>query len=93
MAEVKILLADDQESEFKKYLYQLTLDVLNQARKDLHMDRDLLNKKEMASWLGISQVKLDELIREGMPISILGERTFFLSKQEVRNWILTHNKK
>lgn len=93
MAEVKILLADDQESELKQYFYQLTLDTLSQAKKDLSMDRDLLNKKEMGAWLGISQVKLDELIREGMPISILGERTFFLSKQEVRNWILTHNKK
>jgi len=92
MAGFKVMLADDQESDLKKYIYELTLESLKQARKDLSMDRSLLNKKEMAEWLSISPITLESMIRQGMPIHVMGERTFFLDKQEVRQWIMSQNK-
>ncbi|MGX6962386.1 hypothetical protein [Vagococcus xieshaowenii] len=92
MAELKVMLADDQEGDLKKYIYDITLEAIQQARKDSSVDKDLINKTQLCEWLDISMPKLNELIRDGLPISVVGERTFFASKQEVRKWILEHKK-
>lgn len=33
MAELKVMLADDQEGDLKKYIYDITLEAIQQARK------------------------------------------------------------
>lgn len=88
MPEVKIMLSGDQEESFKQYLYEIAIDTITKARKDSSVDKDLINKKELGAWLGLSPQKINELISQGMPMAVLGEKTFFFSKVEVRKWIL-----
>ncbi|MBO1306533.1 hypothetical protein JZO70_10190 [Enterococcus sp. 669A] len=93
MAEVKILLADDQERELKKYFYQVAVDTLQQAKKDFNLDRDLVNRTEIQEWLDVSPQFLDELLVQGLPVTLIGTKKYFFSKQEVRKWIINYNKK
>ena len=93
MAEVKILLADDQEEDLKKHIYQITVDMLQQAKKDFNLDRDLVNRSEIQKWLDVSPQFLEELMALGLPYTLIGTKKYFFSKQEVRNWIISFNKK
>lgn len=93
MAEVKIVLADEQEGSLKNYVYEITREAITQARKDAGIDKDLVNKKEICEFLDCSFSTLGEWMKQGLPYSVLGERTYYFSKQEVRKWILSYNKK
>lgn len=88
MAEIKVKLADEQERDLKKYFYEIALDTLQQAKKDLGLDRDLVNRSEIQKWLDISPQFLDELISLGMPYTLIGTKKYFFSKQEVRKFII-----
>lgn len=89
---IRVALAEEDEAELKRYFYDVALEVLQTAKKDLSLDRDLLNKKQCCEWLGISATTLEVMLSEGLPISILGERTFFISKQQARAWIIDQQK-
>lgn len=92
MAEVKIMLADDQEKELKAYLYTVAMEAITSARKDSGLDKDLMNKKECCKFLDVSNITLDEYIKLGLPYSVLGPRSFYFSKARVREWVLNFNK-
>lgn len=93
MAEVKILLAEDQEGDLKKYIYELTLEAIQQAKKDMNLDRDIVNRREIEAWLDVSPQFMDHLMTEGLPYTLIGSKKYFFSKQEVRKFIINFNKK
>lgn len=92
MAEIRVKLADEQEQDLKKYFYEIALDTLQQAKKDLGLDRDLVNRSEIQKWLDISPQFLDELISMGLPYTLIGTKKYFFSKQEVRKFIIEFKK-
>lgn len=93
MAEVKILLADEQENDLKAYLYTIATEAIQQARDDAKLDRDFIDKKTACEWLGISYRTLQGLIEQGLPCAIIGEKNFLISKTEAKKWLLNYNKK
>ena len=93
MAEIRVKLADEQEQDLKKYFYEIALDTLQQAKKDLGLDRDLVNRSEIQKWLDISPQFLDELMGLGMPYTLIGTKKNFFSKQEVRKLIIDFKRK
>jgi hypothetical protein len=90
MSEFRVGLMPEDERALKKYLYDMLLESAEDVKRDLSLDRDLIDKKTCCEWLGISPAKLDELFARGAPISVLGERTFFISKTKMRAWILAN---
>lgn len=92
MAEIRVKLADEQERDLKKYFYEIALDTLQQAKRDLGLDRDLVNRSEIQKWLDISPQFLDELISMGLPYTLIGTKKYFFSKQEVRKFIIEFKK-
>ncbi|MDT2427185.1 hypothetical protein P7D52_02915 [Enterococcus dongliensis] len=93
MAEIRVRLADEQEQDLKKYFYEIALDTLQQAKKDLGLDRDLVNRSEIQQWLDISPQFLDELMSLGLPYTLIGTKKYFFSKQEVRKFIIDFKRK
>ncbi|MCB6915469.1 hypothetical protein LIZ91_02615 [Enterococcus avium] len=93
MAEIRVKLADEQEQDLKKYFYEIALDTLQQAKKDLGLDRDLVNRSEIQQWLDISPQFLDELMSLGLPYTLIGTKKYFFSKQEVRKFIIDFKRK
>ena len=93
MAEIRVRLADEQEQDLKKYFYEVALDTLQQAKKDLGLDRDLVNRSEIQKWLDISPQFLDELMSLGLPYTLIGTKKYFFSKQEVRKFIIDFKRK
>lgn len=93
MAEIRVRLADEQEQDLKKYFYEVALDTLQQAKKDLGLDRDLVNRSEIQQWLDISPQFLDELMSLGLPYTLIGTKKYFFSKQEVRKFIIDFKRK
>ncbi|MDT2758501.1 hypothetical protein [Enterococcus xiangfangensis] len=93
MAEIRVRLVDEQEQDLKKYFYEIALDTLQQAKKDLGLDRDLVNRSEIQQWLDISPQFLDELMSLGLPYTLIGTKKYFFSKQEVRKFIIDFKRK
>lgn len=93
MADLKVTLAEEQENDLKRYFYEIALESLQLAKRDLSLDRDLVNRKGMQQWLDISPQFLDELISLGMPYTLIGTKKYFFSKQECRKFLIDYNKK
>lgn len=90
--DLKVMLAEEQDNALRKYFYTIAMESLQQARKDLSIDRDIVNKTEIAAWLDISAPYLDELMVAGLPYTLIGSKKYFFSKVEVRKWIIEYNK-
>ena len=86
MAEIRVRLADEQEQDLKKYFYEVALDTLQQAKKDLGLDRDLVNRSEIQQWLDISPQFLDELMSLGLPYIFILTKKYFFIKHFVINF-------
>lgn len=93
MSELRVTLAEEQENELKKHFYEIALESLQQAKKDLGFDHDLVNRSGIQEWLGISPQFLDELIALGMPYTLIGTKKYFFSKQECRKFLIEYKKK
>lgn len=52
----------------------------------LAQPKEWLNKSEMASYLNVSRVTLDKLIKDGLPCVDLGG-VYRISKHEVNEWL------
>ena len=90
---LRVALAEEDERDLKKYIYEITLDTVNQVRTDAGLDRDLVNKTEIADFLECSPQFLDELMSQGLPYTLFGSKKYYFSKQEVRKWVIEYNKK
>lgn len=88
MAEIRVKLADEQERDLKKYFYEIALDTLQQAKRDLGLDRDLVNRSEIQKWLDISPQFLDELISMGLPYTLIGTKNISLANKKYGNLLL-----
>lgn len=93
MSEFKVILAEEQEKELKKYFYEIAIESLQQAKKDLSLDRDIVNRKQIEEWLDVSPQFLDELMIQGLPYTLIGTKKYFFSKQECRKFLINYNKK
>lgn len=91
MSNVQVLLSEEQSTELKKYIFELTRESIEQAQKNAGLDKPFLKQKYMAEWLGISRNTLMKLEIEGLP-SITLDGLKLYSKEEVSKWILLHQK-
>ena len=71
------------EEAFKKYFRELLLEQVNEIRQDEMKSRPYLNKKDMATWLGVSKNTLDKFIKAGLKVSDINRKTdrFRVSKR------------
>lgn len=83
--QLKELVAENAERGF-------TLGV-ETAMTKLSIDNDLTNQQGIMEVLDCSPQKLKEFMEKGLPFTLLGERTYYFSKSEVRKWIVNYNKK
>lgn len=90
---LKVTLAEEDERDLKKYIYEITLETVNQVRNDAGLDKDLVNKSGIIDFLECSPQFLDELMIQGMPYTLIGSKKYYFSKQEVRKWIIEYKKK
>lgn len=93
MSVFRVSLAEDDERDLKKYIYEITLETVRQVRNDTGLDRDLVNKTEIAEFLDCSQPFLEEMMALGLPYTLMGKKKYYFSKQEVRKWVIEYNKK
>ena len=87
----QVMLDEQQSNELKKYIFEITREAVEKATKDIGANKDFLNQREMADWIGVSVNTLKAYVREGLPIIILGGRNFY-SKCEVSKFLLGKQK-
>ncbi|MCB5953982.1 DNA-binding protein [Enterococcus sp. CWB-B31] len=93
MANINVLLSEEQAEDFRKEIYSLVLESAEKARRDASLDKDFLNQFEAASYLGVSQNTLkDYSNRFGLPVTVMGSRKFY-SKTAIREFMLSKQKK
>ncbi|EGO9037498.1 DNA-binding protein [Enterococcus faecalis] len=54
--------------------------------------KKIYNQTEIARIIGVSQVTIRNWTRDGMPVSILGEKTLLYNIDDVNEWIKSHKK-
>lgn len=83
-------LDEKQLKGISESVYHVTLEAIEQARKDSKIDSDLLlNKASAYKWLGISAESFERLLALGLPRGrLVSERTECYSKSDMRKWLL-----
>lgn len=88
---MQVYLSEEQSNELKSYIFDITKESIEEAKKLAGLDRPFLNQKEMAEWIGISVNTLKKLESQGLPCSKVKGGIFY-SKEEVNKWLLSHQK-
>lgn len=91
MNNVQVFLSEEQSSELKSFIYGITKESIEEARKSAGLDKPFLKQKYMAEYLGISVNSLKKLEIEGLP-SVTLDGLKLYSKEDVSKWILSHQK-
>lgn len=91
MNNLKVMLSDEQGKALKQYIFQLTQESIEEARRSAGLDKPFLKQKYMAEWLGVSVNTLKSWQAQGLP-SILLDGIVLYSKDEVSKWVLQHQK-
>lgn len=88
---MNVYLSSKQSEDLKKYIYMITEESITAAKEDAQLDRPFLKQRYMAEYLGISVNTLKKLERDGLP-SITLDGLKLYSKEDVKEWILSHQK-
>lgn len=88
---MQVQLNEEQTNSLKQYIYQITQEGIEEARRNAGMDKVFLKQKYMAEWLGVSVNTLKKMEANNLP-SIMIDGIKFYSKDEVSKWILKHQK-
>lgn len=91
MQSIQVFLSEEQSSELKSFIYGITKESIEEARKSVGLDKPFLKQKYMAEYLGISVNSLKKLEVEGLP-SVTLDGLKLYSKEDVSKWILSHQK-
>lgn len=88
---MQVILNEEQTNSLKQYIYQITQEGIEEARRSAGLDKPFLKQKYCSEWLGISVNTLKKMESQGLP-SIMIDGIKFYSKDEVSKWILKHQK-
>lgn len=87
----QVMLTEEQSASLKQYIFELTKDSIEEAKRVAGLDKPFLKQNEMAKYLGISVNSLKKLETYGLPsITIDGLRLY--SKEEAVKFLLEHQK-
>lgn len=88
MEAIRLMISEEQEELFLREFYQIATRAIEKAEENAGINREYLNQKEMSKYLNISENFLKDLVlKEGLPVVILGRRKFF-SKKVVNEFML-----
>lgn len=91
MQNIQVTLSDEQSAELKQYIFSITKDSIEEAKRVAGLDKPFLKQNEMAKYLGISVNTLKKLERMGLKsITIDGLKLY--SKEEAAKFLLKHQK-
>lgn len=89
---MQVQLNEEQSNSLKQYIYQITQEGIEEARRSAGLDKPFLKQKYCAEWLGISVNTLKKMeSQQGLP-SITIDGIVMYSKDEVSKWLLSHQK-
>lgn len=91
MNNLQVMLNEEQSNSLKQYIFQITQESIEEARRAAGMDKPFLKQKYMAEWLGISVNTLKAWVAQGLPTITL-DGVVMYSKDEVTKWVLQYQK-
>ncbi|MGX7058372.1 DNA-binding protein [Vagococcus humatus] len=91
MQGLQVFLSEEQSKDLQKYVFELTKESIEEAKKMAGLDRPFLKQNEMAKYLGISINSLRKLETYGLP-SIQIDGLKFYSKEEATKFLLSYQK-
>lgn len=88
---MQVSLSEEQTVSLKRYIFTITQEAVEEARKSAGLDKPFLKQKYAAEYLGISVNTLKSLERQGLPsITIDGLKLY--SKEEMNKFLLSKQK-
>lgn len=85
---MQVYLNDDQAQELKGYIFEITREGIEEARKQVGLDKPFLKQKYMAEWLGLSVNSFKKLVDElNIPSTTVDGITLY-DKEQVKKIIL-----
>ncbi|MGO2267072.1 MAG: hypothetical protein ACTH54_09530 [Vagococcus salmoninarum] len=86
---MQVLLTEEQAASLKQYVFEITKNGIDEARKSANLDKPFLKQKYCAEWLGISVNTLKTWERQGLP-SIMIDGVKLFSKKDTTKWVMKH---
>lgn len=88
---MQVSLSEEQTVSLKRYIFTITQEAVEEARKSAGLDKPFLKQKYASEYLGISVNTLKSLEKQGLPsITINGLKLY--SKEEMKKFLLSKQK-
>lgn len=89
MAEVQVILAEQQAEALQNNIYQLINNAVETARRDTGLDKKFLKKKDAAKYAGVSLSTFSSwLIKYNIPVHYI-DGIQLISKQDIDSFIIS----
>lgn len=89
MAEVQVILAEQQAEALQNNIYQLINNAVETARRDTGLDKKFLKKKDAAKYAGVSLSTFSNwLIKYNIPVHYI-DGIQLISKQDIDSFIIS----
>lgn len=91
MTNIQVTLSDEQSASLKEFIYSITKESIEEAKRVAGLDKPFLKQIEMARYLGVSVNTLKKLESMGLP-SIIIDGLKLYSKEEAVKFLLSKQK-
>lgn len=85
---MQVILTDEDEKSLRKYIYEIVIDEIKQARVDTAVDKRILNQTKIAKYFDVATKTIREWESLGLPYASIGSRKYY-DKEECRKWLLS----
>jgi excisionase family DNA binding protein len=90
-AELRVRLDEDFNDEFKQLLRAAAKEVVAEVVSQEARAKDWMSVKELQGYMNVSPNTVNSWIRNGMPVSIVGQKRF-VKKSNLEKFLAEHEK-
>lgn len=88
---IAVRLDPEMDKSLRQYIYDLTKESIDQAKKDAVIDKEYLRKGEAATYIGISPKILNDWINKGLKTSVI-EGVTLISKSNITEFLIDNER-
>ncbi|EGO7617910.1 MerR family transcriptional regulator [Enterococcus faecalis] len=86
---MQVILTPEDEAALRSFIHEVIVDEIERARRDVGLDRRVLNQTEIAKYLNVSVPTIRQYEMLGMPFGQAGTQSKSYDKEECRRWLLS----
>lgn len=89
---MQVFLSEEQTNALRSYIYEITKESIEEAKRNVGLDQDILKQKHCADAFNVSVNTFKSWIAQGAPEIRLDSGMVLYSKSAITQWLLEHQK-